>query len=301
MGVDRASQDASMNEKAYARDMALGQMAKDQDVNSESAQQSNLVLKAMLLNKAREAERAGDKATADALRNQATNLKPLSAKDAMAQYSGIKDLDYKTVLDSIAMEKKLGADSALKQMELQNQAKEESKKDLQYKTGLEEGLRKEISGDKIAQAANELNRQMAGVKRFAEEPNPTPQTDQALITLFNKFLDPGSVVKESEFALTSAGTSAIGRVENLIAQYKTGQRLTPQMRRDLVSAMKTVQEGTNFYLQQHLQKYKNAAENRGLNPANIFGAEGIAPVQGEQVGGNQKPRGFSTDWRRKVN
>jgi hypothetical protein len=101
--------------------------------------------------------------------------------------------------------------------------------------------------------------------------NPTAQDDQALITMFNKALDPSSVVRESEFAMTAQGASAIGRLENLVRKHVTGNKLSPEMRSDLVNTMKALQNGNNIYLQNHMSKYRNAIVSQGLDSNAIFG------------------------------
>lgn len=242
-------------------------------VDSPKAVQANLILKSVLSNKAKEAEAAGDKETANQLRSQIQGLKPLSAKDAVAQYDGLKNLDYKDVLANIAADKRLDAQLKSQADTVQRQDQRDDTKKQQLKVEMTNNLRKEVSGDALYRKAKETDMVLSQVDQIANRTNPTPQDDHALIMAFNKAMDPGSVVKESEFAMTAAGASAIGRLENLIKQYKTGERLSPQMRTDLVNTMKSIQNGNNIYLQNHVGKYRNAIASQGLDSAAIFGDE----------------------------
>jgi hypothetical protein len=287
----------------------------DNSVDSQKAIQANLILKSVLSNKAKEAEAAGDKETAAQLRSQIQGLKPMSAKDAMSQYEGVKNLDYKDVLANIAADKRLERqiDSENRRFEKQDQ-REDAKKD-RLKVEMTNNLRKEVSGDALYQKAKATDMVLSQVDQVAHRSkNPTPQDDHALIMMFNKALDPQSVVRESEFAMTASGTSAINRLENLVKQYKTGEKLSPQMRADLVNTMKAIQNGNNLYLNQHMSKYRNAIISQGLDSSAIFGDES-APVNKTQQGpigvlapqnlapaagpsAPQTPPSRSTDWRK---
>lgn len=246
----------------------------ESSVDSPKAVQANLILKSVLSNKAKEAEAAGDKETANQLRSQIQGLKPLSAKDAVAQYDGLKNLDYKDVLSNIAADKRLDAQLKSQADTAQRQDQRDEAKKQQLKAEMTNNLRKEVQGDALYKKAKETDMVLSQVDQVAHRStSPTPQDDQALIMMFNKALDPTSVVRESEFAMTAAGASAIGRLENLVKQYKTGERLSPQMRTDLVNTMKAIQSGNNLYLNTHMSKYRNAITSQGLDSAAIFGDE----------------------------
>jgi hypothetical protein len=313
MGVDRAAQDAAMNEKSLAQGFQMKQMAADQDPNSQKAQQANLLYKAVLSNKAKEAEIAGDKATASQIRNQIQGMQPMGAKDAMYQMEGIKNLDYKDILSSMAAQRTAENNLRLEGMKLAGDQGKEAKKDEQYKTGLTLDLQKQVAGDQVVKDAAQVNKTLSQVEQGLNSRTQTAFDDQKLIVSFNKALDPGSVVKESEFALTAAGASLIERAKQAAEQYKTGTRLSPEMRTQLIQTMRDLRDGYNNYLQGHLSKYQNTSSKLGLDPSLVFGDQPFMraqPKQGSdllndvktpgQTSGNQKPSGFSTDWQRKV-
>jgi alpha-D-ribose 1-methylphosphonate 5-triphosphate synthase subunit PhnH len=286
MGVDRASEDAARNEKSFGRDMQLKQMAAEQDPNSQKAQQANLLYKAVLSNKAKEAEMAGDKATAAQIRGQIRDMQPMGAKDAMYQMEGIKNLDYKDILSSMATQRAADNTLKVKGLELASEQGKEAKKDEQYKTGLTLDLQKQVAGDQVVKNAAHVNKTLSQVEQGLYSRTQTAFDDQKLIVSFNKALDEGSVVKESEFALTAAGASLIERAKQAAEQYKTGTRLSPEMRTQLIQTMRDLRDGYNNYLQGHLSKYQNTASKLGLDPSLVFGDQPFmnarAPVQGKQ-------------------
>ena len=68
------------------------------------------------------------------------------------------------------------------------------------------------------------------VEAAATNPNPTGATDVNLVFSFMKTLDPGSVVREGEFATAEQTAGIPGKVVNLYNKLLSGQRLTPQQR-----------------------------------------------------------------------
>jgi hypothetical protein len=254
----------------------------DNSVDSQKAIQANLILKSVLSNKAKEADMAGDKETATQLRSQIQGLKPMSAKDAMSQYDGIKNLDYRDVLNNIEAKQRLEYQVNAQQRQFEKQDQRDEAKKAQQKIEMTNSLRKEVSGDALYQKAKETDMVLSQVDQIANRSkNPTPQDDQALIMAFNKAMDPKSVVKESEFAMTASGASLIDRAENLLKKYQSGNPISPEMRKNLIDTMKAIQNGNNIYLQQHMGKYRNAIINQGLDSSAIFGNES-APVSAPQ-------------------
>lgn len=98
---------------------------------------------------------------------------------------------------------------------------------------------------------------------------PTAAGDLALIFNYMKVLDPGSTVREGEFA-TAAATGSFGEQIQAAAQkIMSGQRLTPEQRMDFVKragqlfqGAAGLQEGTNA-------RYTDVAQQYGYDPARI--------------------------------
>ena len=75
-------------------------------------------------------------------------------------------------------------------------------------------------------------------KALQEADGKNPETfvaiDQSLITLFNKITDPGSVVRESEYARTPGDLALIKRIDAFASRIEKGGRLEPSARQALV-------------------------------------------------------------------
>ena len=99
--------------------------------------------------------------------------------------------------------------------------------------------------------------------------------DQALVMLFNKILDPGSVVRESEFARTPIGASMIKQLLGKFQAIATGGvKLTDEDRQELVdSAGQLAKVAQDAYLK-HRDHYSDVvATDFGIKPRMIVGPD----------------------------
>jgi hypothetical protein len=94
--------------------------------------------------------------------------------------------------------------------------------------------------------------------------------DMSLLYSFVKLLDPGSVVRESEFAAAAASGSFGERVQGAMQRVLTGQRLSDNLRNDFI------READNLYTSQKrgtvrlTESYTGIAKRMGLDPSNII-------------------------------
>ena len=95
--------------------------------------------------------------------------------------------------------------------------------------------------------------------------------DQALVTLFNKMLDPESVVREGEYARSFVGQSAIARVQGYTQQLVSGGAgLTDSNRKDMVDVAKRLYQDAENTYQQTEQFYRGISGDAGLDADRIF-------------------------------
>lgn len=98
----------------------------------------------------------------------------------------------------------------------------------------------------------------------------TAAGDIALLYATAKLNDPGSVVRESEFAVQASAGSFGDRIQNLVGKIQTGQRLTPQQRQQLLAETDNLYNGQLEGYEQMKGQYNTMAEQYGLNPKNII-------------------------------
>lgn len=101
--------------------------------------------------------------------------------------------------------------------------------------------------------------------------DPSASGDLALIFNFMKILDPGSVVRETEFATAQ---NAAGVPERIRAQYNSvinGERLSEATRRDFVDRARRLYEGQAGQFESKVMKrYKELASRYGIPAENII-------------------------------
>jgi hypothetical protein len=121
-------------------------------------------------------------------------------------------------------------------------------------------------------ASNELKRQVGNMETAwnrleSGEAKDLNGTSQAIITTFNKILDPTSVVRESEYDRSPQGQALIGQIEGKInAITQGGPGLTKQSLKELVDLGKAFAEGAQANIDIKNAMAREEAMFFGLNP-----------------------------------
>ncbi len=97
----------------------------------------------------------------------------------------------------------------------------------------------------------------------------TAQDDLALIFAFMKMLDPGSVVREGEFANAQNTAGVPERVVNAYNRALKGTRLSDKQRAEFFNTATTTMDSYRTGADQKTNFYRERAKNYGLNPDNI--------------------------------
>lgn len=103
--------------------------------------------------------------------------------------------------------------------------------------------------------------------------------DIAGIYGFMKMLDPTSVVREGEFATAENAGGVAPWIRNLFNRARSGERLTPEVRRQLLDAAGSQLKGYREEYDQLAGHYKGLATRAGLDPADV-----IAPIEWPETG-----------------
>ncbi len=97
-------------------------------------------------------------------------------------------------------------------------------------------------------------------------------SDQALGVLFQKLLDPTSVVRESEYARTPEGAGIINRMKSYLPKLeKGGLALADEDRAALVQMGKTLLENSQKEVDKEIEGYTKIADKQGLDKDIVFG------------------------------
>ena len=116
---------------------------------------------------------------------------------------------------------------------------------------------------KFAETADSYNTVLASAS------DPSAAGDLSLIFAYMKMLDPGSVVREGEFA-TAATAGSIP--ERIWAQYNKGlkgERLSQAMRDDFVARARKVATARRAQLGRYIDQYSRRAKGQQLDPQDV--------------------------------
>ena len=137
-------------------------------------------------------------------------------------------------------------------------------------------LRKEFNALPDVKAFTEVDGSFKKIESAAT--NDSPAGDLALITGFMKIIDPGSSVKEGEFANAQ---NAGGVPEKIQAQYNSivnGERLAPSQRADFLKQAKALHDVHKKRYDAQAERYRTLAKRQGASPDDVV----EAPTQGAQ-------------------
>lgn len=151
-------------------------------------------------------------------------------------------------------------------------------KDAKQKADVEEGLRKEYAA--LAKPYFETRDAWTRIQQSASKPSAAG--DVALIFNFMKMLDPGSVVREGEFATAQNAAGVPERISALYNRVLSGERLTDGIRSDFVGQAKGLYDRAAAQYQGIQSQYRGISTRTGADPQNTivdFGPPGAASVQ----------------------
>ncbi|CAK0769683.1 hypothetical protein CCP3SC1AL1_470025 [Gammaproteobacteria bacterium] len=117
-----------------------------------------------------------------------------------------------------------------------------------------------------------------------------------------KMLDPGSVVRETEFATAANAGGLLARLTGIAAKVEDGQFLSERQRADFTRLAGEYLKAAKAQEQGVQQSYQLIVDNYGLDPINVFGARaataataGTAPAPAPATAPATIPQGFIND------
>lgn len=126
----------------------------------------------------------------------------------------------------------------------------------------------------IAKSSSEFEKVNSAFGRIkASAVDPSPAGDLALIFNFMKVLDPGSTVREGEFANAQNAGGVGERVQSLYNNILEGTRLTPKQRADFVGRSKKLFTQAETMNKKNVDKFVNIGKQFGVSKENLLGAE----------------------------
>ena len=162
--------------------------------------------------------------------------------------------------------KKLGAEAQKAVLELEAMSDGQTKIIDPIKRFEKEGsLRNEYT--RRIKAYTESKRTYENMKASVNEGGPG---DVALVTSFMKMLDPGSVVRETEFATARDTAGLLTRLSNIATKLRKGDFLSSDQRNQFVKLAGKYLDAAEKQQQAERKGIEKVVENYGLNGENVF-------------------------------
>jgi len=126
----------------------------------------------------------------------------------------------------------------------------------------------------IAKASTDFRKQEGAWTRVqASAVDPSPAGDLALIFNFMKVLDPGSTVREGEFAQVGAAGNLPTQAQRFFDQWATGQKLTSGQRKDVVDRAGKLFNAAEKSNKRDVRRFVSIGKQFGVTKDNLLGAE----------------------------
>lgn len=190
----------------------------------------------------------------------------------------------------MAQTSKLGIEAQRAAIELAalksgNLTPEQQAKSDETRFNQEEKLRKEWSGRTTRLTEAKAN--IATIRASAAD--GTGAGDIALITSFMKMLDPGSVVRETEFATARDTGGLLTKLQGLATKVRSGSFLSDEQRKSFSKLAGDYLAAAEKEGAVQRQQLMNVVDTYGLDEANVFGSRAV--TGGGPQGGRNLPQG----------
>ena len=136
---------------------------------------------------------------------------------------------------------------------------------------------KQTQSDNLRGEVNKLAKELqftdtfTAFNRIAASNDGTPAGDLALIFNYMKMLDPGSTVREGEFATAQNAAGVPDRVRNAVNQLISGERLSDAQRKNFTEQAKLIFDKAKGGFESTVAPILNIGKSRGLTKADILG------------------------------
>lgn len=138
----------------------------------------------------------------------------------------------------------------------------------QKKAELETGLRKEWLQNPQTKISQDVSVAVGKVRAVGKD-KPSAAGDLSLIFNYMKLLDPGSVVREGEFATAQNAAGIPGRVMNAYNNLLRGERLNPGQRADFVGRAEQLYDVHWERQKAFNDEFEKLASQQNLEPKNV--------------------------------
>lgn len=179
--------------------------------------------------------------------------------------AGITDAMHRAQLAEQARHNKAGEALAQKQLDWQMTPQAPAAADPAKLAKTASELRKELQG-------NQVYKNTAGVAEAYRKILGTSDTgagDMSLIYGYMKLLDPGSTVREGEYATAAQSGSVPARIVGMYNRALSGEKLAPEIRKQFKDEAGRVFRAQHSQYEGMAQPYRRLAQQSGVDPSDV--------------------------------
>lgn len=125
-------------------------------------------------------------------------------------------------------------------------------------------LRKEFASDPQVRQFSSLRTSFEGLRATGED--ASPQSDMALIFQFMRSLDPGSVVREAEYATAQNAAGVPDQIRNYYNRLLEGDKLNPKQRAEMIRIAREQYNAQAQTYNERADQYHNLLRQQGEDP-----------------------------------
>lgn len=155
-----------------------------------------------------------------------------------------------------------------KEREVSAKEAEVGKKDKAAVASVAEGLRKERSGLPTTKATQDVAVAFNKIQKAMKVPSAAG--DMSMIFSYMKMLDPGSTVREGEYATAQNATGIPSRVINAYNNAMKGEKLNPDQRNDFFNQSKGIYRSQMDVQNQVDSQFSELAAKNGIDPKEVI-------------------------------
>ena len=160
---------------------------------------------------------------------------------------------------------------------------------------VETDLRKDFNGQQEVKDWRAITGSYRQIRELSKA--PSAQNDIGLVFSYMKMLDPGSVVREGEFANAQNAAGVPEQIRNAWNKALTGERLNPEQRRAMVASAGKIVESRAPRFNQIVEEYRGYAQDYGGNPDRIARPVPIPKAQATPSASGPRPGTVENGYR----
>lgn len=157
---------------------------------------------------------------------------------------------------------------------------------------MEDKLRSQYLASPIYKTMAEISN---AYQAIASNPAENGPAQQALVYQFSRILDPGSVVRETEYAMSAANAGKYNQAKMYYQKLASGQALSPEQVKLMKEVSANLVQSARKMMNRQNDVYRNMANRRGVDPEMVI-ADPFEGMVGEQAHGPSGLMGFD-QWK----